>query len=469
MRCARILLISLLMLLLAVPTFATPDSLTRATRPRKDDLAGIIKGRQAIRVLVSYNRTNFFLVDGAMRGLEYDFMKAFEKHLSKIHGKDHIHMVFVALPFDDLIPALLDGRGDIIAAGMTATTDRKKQVAFSTPYRAPVTEIIVGSKRARPILKLSNLAGKTVHVMAGSSYVAHLEAINTDLKKRGIKPIKVKQADPHLVTEDLLQMAQAGMVDCVVAEMHTAQVWQSALTDIQLFTEAPIHSGGELAWAVRPNNPTLLKQLSDFASTVRQGTLMGNMVFKRYFVNTEWVNNPNAQASRKKLKKMATVFQKYGKEYDFDWLKLAALAFQESRLDMNRKSAVGAIGVMQIRPSTAKDPNVNIKDIDTLDGNIHAGTKYLRFLRDNYFTDVDKEARVDFALAAYNAGPARVIRLRKVTEAMGLDPNKWFGNVEWAAYREIGKETPTYVANVQMYYAAYKSINEVMQQRRSAK
>ncbi len=128
----------------------------------------------------------------------------------------------------------------------------------------------------------------------------------------------------------------------------------------------------------------------------------------------------------------------------------------------HKKSGAGAMGVMQIKPSTAADPNVNVKDIDTLDGNIHAGTKYLRFLRDNYFQDVNADARVDFALAAYNAGPARVRELRKTAKGMGLDPNQWFGNVEWAAYKEIGRETPTYVASVQMYYAAYKSIRSAL-------
>jgi len=185
-------------------------------------------------------------------------------------------------------------------------------------------------------------------------------------------------------------------------------------------------------------------------------------------VNTDWVKNPTDASERKKLGPMVELFEKYAKMYGFDWLKIAALAYQESRFDMGLKSSMGAVGVMQIKPSTAGDPNVNVQDIHELENNIHAGVKYLRFLRDNYFKDVARDAQVDFALAAYNAGPNRVIGLRKKAREMGLDPNIWFGNVEWAAYSEIGPETPTYVANVQMYFAAYKSVAKVLTSREGA-
>jgi len=189
------------------------------------------------------------------------------------------------------------------------------------------------------------------------------------------------------------------------------------------------------------------------------------MVFNRYYKNSDWVKHPNNQQDMERLLELRELFMKYGKKYNIDWLKLAALAYQESRLDMNQRSHAGAVGIMQVRPSTALGKNVNIKDYDTLEGNIHAGTKYLRHLMDTYFQDVPKENRIDFALAAYNAGPNRVKRLRDKAKRMQLDPNQWFDNVEWAAYRDIGAETPTYVANVQMYYATYKSIYRVYKRK----
>ena len=450
-----------LFLFLVLPASALGGSLARVTAPWKGDLPQVLKEHRALRVLVSYNRTNFFLDKGAMRGMEFDLMEAYRKQL-EAERKTQVRMVFVTVPFDELLPALLEGKGDIVAAGLTVTKARSRQVAFAAPYRTGVDEVVVGSRRARAVTRVEDLAGRTVHVMRGASYVPHLQAVSDALRKRGMKPVRVVEADPHLVTEDLLRMADAGMIDYAAAESHLAALWGQALPNLRIFSDVPLHTGGELAWAVRPDAPELRKSLSAFAATARQGTLLGNMFFKRYFENTAWVTNPHDPAARKALDNMADVFIRYAEAYDFDWLKLAAMGFQESHLDMSRKNPSGAVGVMQIKPSTAADPNVDVPDVLTLDGNIHAGTKYLRFLSDTYFQDVRDEARVDFALAAYNAGPARVRTLRRKAEDMGLDPNRWFGNVEWAAYREIGRETPTYVANVQMYYAAYKSIREVL-------
>lgn len=461
----RFALLLLVLCILPAPAHAAQNSLERFTTTWKGDLPELLKARHPIRVLVSYNRTNYFLVNGAMRGLEYDLMEAYKKHLSEGRQRDHVRMVFVTVPFDELIPALLDGRGDIIAAGMTVTAGRKAKVSFSRPYRTGINEIVVGSRRAAPIRRVEDLAGKTVHVLAGSSYVSHLRTLNTEFKRRGMKLVDIVEEDPHLVTEDLLEMVERTMIDYTIADSHLAEVWQSALSHIRLFPDVPIRTGVEIAWAVRPNSPKLLKSLNEFAKTVRSGTLMGNMVFKRYFVNTEWVDNPHAYQEPERLEELMRVFRKYGEKYDLDWLKLAAMAYQESGLDMNKKSNRGAVGIMQIKPSTAKDPNIGIDDVTTLDGNVHAGAKYLRYLRDNFFNDAPREAQVDFALAAYNAGPYRIRKLRKVAASMGLDPDRWFGNVEWAAYRDIGAETPTYVANVQMYYAAYKSVWGVLKQR----
>ena len=137
---------------------------------------------------------------------------------------------------------------------------------------------------------------------------------------------------------------------------------------------------------------------------------------------------------------------------------LAAQAYQESELDHSKKSPAGAVGIMQIKPSTAADPNVGIDDVTTPSDNIRAGARYLRFLIDRYFSDdeVDELQGWLFALAAYNAGPARIQRLRRQAEAEGYDPNRWLDNVEVIVARKIGRETVRYVRNVFKYYVAYK-------------
>ncbi|MGE4421443.1 MAG: transporter substrate-binding domain-containing protein [Pseudodesulfovibrio sp.] len=442
--------------------------LGRVQQSWKGDLSQIIESHRPIRVLVVYNRTNFFMKEGVMRGLEADMMSAYEKHLAEEYKKDLVRLVFVPVPVKDLFPALLDGRGDIAAAALTVTAERSRQADFAEPYRTGVSEIVVGGPKSPALSSAEDLSGRKATVLAGSSYAEHLADLNERLKKHRKKPVRIVDADPYLATEDLLEMAARGMVPYTVADRFLADLWKKVFPNLRLYPDAAIHTDGKLAWAVRKDCPELRKSLSEFAATVRQGTLLGNMFFKRYYENDDFVTDPTTQVEIGKLKPMAKLFQKYAKMYDFDWLKIAAMAYQESRFDMNRKSSAGAVGVMQIKPSTAAGPSVGIKDVHTLENNIHAGVKYLRYLVDNYFSDVAPEARMDFALAAYNAGPNRIIQVRKRAAEMGLDPKLWFGNCEWAAFDIIGRETTGYVAHVQMYYAAYKGSEEILLKRREA-
>jgi membrane-bound lytic murein transglycosylase MltF len=188
----------------------------------------------------------------------------------------------------------------------------------------------------------------------------------------------------------------------------------------------------------------------------------------RTFYNAiNYVKNALSEKELKKFNQTIALFKKYSRQYNFDWLMIAALSYQESGIDQTKVSHVGAIGAMQVMPSTAKGKNVNIPDIDKIESNIHAGTKYLRFMVDRYYADekMDSLNKVLFTFASYNAGPARVAKLRKEAEAMGLDPNKWFGNVEIVAAKRIGRETVQYVSNIYKYYISYKLISEVQKSK----
>lgn len=150
---------------------------------------------------------------------------------------------------------------------------------------------------------------------------------------------------------------------------------------------------------------------------------------------------------------------------------MAAQGYQESGLDQSVRSPVGAIGVMQVMPATARDKAVNIPDIDKLESNIHAGIKYNRWVMNNFYGDpaITRLNKGLFAFASYNAGPGRVAGLRKQAAAEGLDPNKWFGNVELVAAKRIGRETVTYVSNIYKYYLAYQMMIRQRDARQEAK
>jgi membrane-bound lytic murein transglycosylase MltF len=448
------------------------DELAASLENSTDDLPVMLE-RRIIRVLVSYNQTNFFIVGGDKKGLEYELMKKFESYINKNLRKNKldVNFVFLAVPFSQLVQNLLDGKGDIVAAGLTVTPERQEEVAFSRPYIKNVKEIVVTAADSDEIKNAKDLAGKNVIVTKGSSYVEHLQKFNEQLRKQNLRPVKIEIADEHLVTEDLLQMVNAGIYPYTIADSHIAELWSAALPDIKLQKSAVINQGGKIAWAVRKNNPKLLEVLNKFARKHQQGTLLGNILIQRYYKDTKWVENPLTEKRKQQLADYEELFKKYAAQYQFDWHLLAALAFQESKFVQSKKSNAGAVGIMQIKPSTAADKNVAIKNVgSSAEQNIHAGTKYLAFLRDRYFADKPLDALDQFAFtaAAYNAGPAKIRQLRQQAKANHLNPNKWFDNVEHMAKKNIGNETVQYVANIYKYYFSYKSIQQTLLQREKA-
>ena len=193
------------------------------------------------------------------------------------------------------------------------------------------------------------------------------------------------------------------------------------------------------------------------------------MIERRYLENVKYAKNAAAESERRKLQAVVELFKKYGAQYKLDYLLMAAQGYQESTLDQNVKSPVGAIGVMQVMPPTGKE--LNVGDITKLDANIHAGVKYMRFMMDQYFANepMDDLNKALMTFASYNAGPGRIRQLRREAEKKGLNPNVWFGNVERVASERIGRETVTYVSNIFKYYVAYRLMAEQNERRAAAK
>jgi membrane-bound lytic murein transglycosylase MltF len=443
-------------------------ALERIGKPFIGDLDQI-KERRVLRVLVSYGKTNFFIHDGAMKGFEYELLKNYEAFLNQGVKKrtDHIHLAFIPVPFDRLLDDLNSGRGDIAAAGLTITPEREERVRFTNPYIPNIDEVAVTHAKAPEIKEIEGLSGRKVYVRSGSSYVEHLRLESDRMRRNGKTPIRVVETESHMATEDILELVNAGIVPLTVADHHIAEAWASVMPGINVLRGIKIHTGGRIAWAVRKNNPILLESLNQFINKNRKGSLLGNILYKRYFRNSKWIKNPVSAEELNKLVKLKSLFITYADRFQFDWLAIAAQAYQESGLDHDKKSRAGAVGIMQILPSTAADKNIHINDIHIMENNIHAGVKYLSFMRDRYFNDpgIDPAARVDFAWAAYNAGPNKINRLRRTAEKRGFNPDKWFNNVEYIAGDFIGRETVDYVANINKYYLAYKLAYENHQDR----
>lgn len=426
-----------------------------------DDLPGLLE-KKFIRVLTTLNRTNFFVSDGHLVGYEYSLLKGYEDFLNRSAGKRDLKVVleFIPVSRDELIPKLIRGYGDIAAAGLTITEKRKQQVAFTRPYLTDVDEVVVTNRKVETLDTLFDLAGRKVYVRKSSSYFESLERLNRRLKKAGRKPVRIELLSEELETESILEMVNSGALDITVADSHIANTWSGVLENLEIHETLLLREDSEIAWMVRKENPELKKSLNRFIKTHEKGTMLGNIYFQRYFEQAKKLENPKDPENWEKLQEYKSIIQKYARMYEFDWLLILAVAFQESGLDHSRKSDAGAVGLMQVLPSTAKDKKIGIRNIHDVENNVHAGVKYLAFLRDHYYSkeDMRPQDRVRMTLAAYNAGPAKIRRVRAMAEQMGLNENRWFRNTEIAALRLIGQETVQYVSNINKYYVLYQAI-----------
>lgn len=431
----------------------------------KDDLKGL-QQRRHIRVLTSLNKTNFFLKKGHIRGFEYEQLKGYENYLNKGKKKKDLKIALEFIPTsrDAIITKLMNGYGDIAAAGLTVTEQRSRLADFTMPYLTDVDEVVVTHKSVIQPTQIDELAGRKVYIRKSSSYFENLLSLNAKLKKAGKQPVQVVAADENLETEDILELINTGLIEMTICDSHIANIWSGVYRNLVVHENLKLRSGGAIAWMIRKNSPQLMGSLNAYIKKVKKGTLLGNIYFKRYYQENKWIDKPQEpDGTPNYLKypnflKYKDLFQKYADRYGFDWLLIAALAYQESGLNNKKKNKSGAVGIMQVLPSTAKDKNIGIAKIHQLENNVHAGVKYLAFLRDRYFSDpkIQPRNQVRFALASYNAGPAKINRVRSQTQKMGLDSTRWFRNVELAALKMIGQETVRYVSNINKYYVIYQ-------------
>jgi membrane-bound lytic murein transglycosylase MltF len=429
--------------------------------------------RHLIRALVPPSKTFYFLDGADQRGLIYELLKEFATHLNTELKRKTLKIKVVVIPTrrDRLLPALVEGLGDIAAGNLTITPARQKEVDFCDPHLTGVDEIIITGPDAPTIKTIDDLSGKEIHVRKSSSYYESLLQLNKRFKKSGKPPVKIVPADEYLEDEDLLEMMNVGLIPMIVIDSHKAEFWAQIFRKLRLHPDIKLRSGGQIAWAIRKKSPQLKNVINRFIKSHKKGTLKGNILYKRYLQNTKWVRNALTEKEFQRLEDAVEFFKQYSQQYGFDWLMIAAQAYQESGIDQSKRSPAGAVGVMQLLPSTAADPNVNIPQIDVMEHNIHAGVKYLRFLYDRYFKNEPMDAlnKMLFAFASYNAGPGRIIKLRQEASESGFDSNIWFRNVEIIAARRIGAETVQYVSNIYKYYIAYRFIVKEFRQKKEEK
>ena len=457
---------------LASSTGAGSGSLKRfGVMPQFGDLDTMVE-RRAIRVLTVYGPGRYFLKDGP-RGTVQEYADKLQKVVNEAFktGLLTVQVPVIPVARDQLFPALQAGYGDIVMAGTTVTDNRQVGVDFTNPVSKPLKEVLITGPSAPRLGSLADLSDQTVYLRLSSSYAESVRKLSQTLVEQGQAPIRIEAVDESLEDEDLIEMVDTGLLPWAVVDDYKPQMWREVFTRVTVRDDLVLREGARLAWAIRPDSPQLKTFLDTFLKENREGTLFGNIIRNRYIRDFNWTENAMGATELSRYHKLSALFRKYGTDYGMDPTLLAAQGFQESRLDQSVRSPAGAIGVMQLLPSTAKDNNVAIPNIDELEPNIEAGAKYMAFLKERYFSgpELDELNGSLLALASYNAGPGRIRRLRREAAERGYDHNLWFDNVEVIVAEQVGRETVQYVSNIFKYYLTYRWINTADAERAAAR
>lgn len=417
-----------------------------------------LKERGVIRVLVAADLGFYYIEQGRPKGIIAELLYHFETQIKQ--DNTYLHLQVIPVHRDELIPSLKAGLGDLAVANLTITKQREKHVSFSAPMLTDIKEFIVTSKQRSEFTNIEQLSGEEIWVRPSSSYFESIQKINKHLSISEMAPIQVNFLEETIQDLDVIEMINQGFISATILDSHKTDLWLNIMDNIKIHQQLPLRESGKIGWAFRLNSPELEKIVNSFLRTAKSGTLLGNVLHQKYIEKTKWLDrllNPN---SITRVENLSSLFEKYSMQYEFDWLMISAQAFQESGLDNRKVSHKGAIGIMQVLPSTAKDPYIDIHDISKLENNIHAGVKYMRFIKDRYFSkdNISYDNQVYLSLASYNAGPAKIRKMRQLAKKQGYNPNIWFKNVEVITRKNVGTEPIKYVANINRYYVIYKQM-----------
>ncbi|HJS74378.1 MAG TPA: transporter substrate-binding domain-containing protein [Vicinamibacteria bacterium] len=434
------------------------------TDHRTDDLTTgdleSVRARGSLRVITLNNPVHYFLYRGRQMGFDYEILRLAAQSLG-------VRLEMVVPPSRDLaFEWLLEGRGDVIAATLTATPERNVTLSFSRPYLF-VEEVVV--RRARAVEKLASvyeLAGRSVHAWKSSS---HYQTLLKWMPRVG--PFEIEPIPEDVEYEEILDRVASGAYPLAVVDSLVLEAELPHRDDVQAAFSL---SGGQpqpIAFAVRPSNPRLLHFFDEFASDI-VGSLELNDARDRYFRKSRGLDRAAArnEPGGGRLSPYDEILKRHSRHYGLDWRLMAAQAYQESLFNPGATSWAGARGLFQLLPSTGLE--LGFDDLNDPESSIHAGVRYMHELLGRLEARIPLKHRLRFALAAFNAGFGHLQDARRLAAEEGLDPNKWFGHTERAMlllsqpryYQRArhgyvrGSETVRYVSEIQNRYDHYVTL-----------
>jgi membrane-bound lytic murein transglycosylase F len=433
-------------------------------RVHLDDLPVMLE-RKILRLITYKSPVNYYFSNGRFHGFEYELVKKFANaHKMRVD-------VVLANTHEEMQQLLLNGDGDIIAAALPNNSIANEKIRFSSSYdyAAP---LIIGRQTGDPLHDIRDLDGRRIVLSAESPYRYLLERI----RDRGIKA-DIVIAEPDLDTHAILTMVSRGMYDLTVLDSNKYN--KEVANEYFIRAHFPLSEPVPHAWALRADDEQLMNALNKFISGEYRGNFY-NTLYAKYVENPQrWTASNKYRQEIEQLSPYDDLVRKYAEEYSFDWRLIVAQMYQESRFNPQAVSFKGAEGLMQIMPATAQD--IGAQNLDKPANSIQAGVKYLSMLRSQFEDDLLLEDRTWFTLASYNAGFGRVKRARELASEMGLDPNRWFGNVEHAMmalaqpFEKNGEmirncrcgETVVYVHEIRTLYNNYVRLTQTLQVARA--
>jgi membrane-bound lytic murein transglycosylase MltF len=385
--------------------------------------------RRMIRVSAPFSRSLYFNDKGRERGIAVDLVRDWERYLNikyaKQLGKRPVTIYILPATRDKLLPNVSQGLADVGIGNLTPTDERLKEVDFvpGDEGRRTISEVVVTGPKSPELKSLDDLSGKKVHVRKTSSYFESLQRLNERFKHDGKPEIQLILVPDALEDEDLMEMLDAGLVELEVVDDWKAHMWAQVLPKLTIRSDLVLRAGAKTGWAIRKESPNLAAEIDDFFRNWAMKQGVADYRMRVYMRKVKELKDPTASAEYRRFEEKLALFKKYGDKYAFDPLMLAAQGYQESQLNQNARSHVGAIGVMQLMPTTGAEMKVG--DITLTEANIHAGTKYMDQLMTKYFSDAhfSEGNRPLFAFAAYNCGAAPPRRARKRREEGSIRTN----------------------------------------------
>jgi membrane-bound lytic murein transglycosylase F len=421
--------------------------------PRPGILRKILEQGE-LTVITRNNAHCYYIYRDEPMGFEYDLAKAFAEYLG-------VRLqIRVAESWEDMIPDLARGHGDFIAASLTITPERKKQVAFSNGYMTIEQHLIV-NRKDRHIRSAEDLDGKTVHVRKGTSYEKALTRLVQD--GAGIHVQTVEDTP----TEELIAQVAKGEIRVTVADSNVARLNRRYYP--RAVMAGTISGKQQLAWALDPKAKKLRRRINEFFALIQQDGRY-RKIYNRYYSHLDEFDYVDLRTFHMRLDTRLPLYRKFietaAEQYGFDWRLIAAQVYQESHFDPQARSSAGAMGLMQLMPATAE--TLRVKNPMHPDTNIRSGVRHLRYLYDS-FPEATEPNRTFISLAAYNTGLGHVLDARKLALERELDPNRWSSLVETLPLLRFRKyyskatygytrgiQPVQYVKQIQIYYDILK-------------